>query len=57
MEKKMYLEKLNEYKDNIVKLISAVNKLNESSNNSRKTSELVEILIENRYKDIPKAFT
>ena len=54
MEKKLYLEKLNEYKDNIVKLISAVDKLNESSNNSRKISELVKILIENRYKNIPK---
>lgn len=54
MEKKMYLEKLNEYKDNIINLISAVGKLNESSNNSRKISELVKILIENRYKNIPK---
>lgn len=54
MEKKMYLEKLNEYKDIISKLISAVEKLNESSNNSKKISELVKILIENRYKSIPK---
>lgn len=46
MEKKMYLEKLNEYKDIISKLISAVEKLNESSNNSKKISELVKILIE-----------
>jgi len=54
MEKKLYVEKLNEYRDNIVKLINAVDKLNESSNSSRKISELVKILIENRYKDIPK---
>jgi uncharacterized protein (DUF342 family) len=54
MEKKLYLNKLSEYKDNIVKLISAVNKLNESSNGSRRISELVKILIENRYKNIPK---
>lgn len=54
MEKKMYLEKLNEYKDNIINLINAVDKLNESTNNSRKISELVKILIENRYKNIPK---
>ena len=54
MEKKMYLEKLNEYKDIISKLVSAVEKLNESSNNSKKISELVKILIENRYKSIPK---
>ena len=54
MEKKLYLEKLNEYKDDIAKLITAVDKLNESSNNSRKISELVKILIENRYKNIPK---
>ncbi|EKQ56368.1 MAG: putative polymerase with PALM domain, HD hydrolase domain and Zn ribbon [Clostridium sp. Maddingley MBC34-26] len=54
MEKKMYLEQINEYKDNIVKLINAVEKLNESSNNSKKISELVKILIENRYKSIPK---
>ncbi len=54
MEKKIYLEKLNEYKDIISKLISGVEKLNESSNNSKKISELVKILIENRYKSIPK---
>ncbi|BCZ46236.1 hypothetical protein psyc5s11_23030 [Clostridium gelidum] len=54
MEKKLYLDKLNEYKDNIVKLISAVDKLNESSKGSRKISELVKILIESRYKNIPK---
>ncbi len=54
IEKKMYLEKLNEYKNNIIKLTNAVNKLNEASNNSRKISELVKILIENRYKEIPK---
>jgi len=54
MDKKIYLEKLNEYKDNIVKLISSVDKLNTSSNGSKKISELVKILIENIYKNIPK---
>lgn len=54
MEKKLYVDKLNEYKDNIVKLISAVDKLNVSSKGFRKISELVKILIENRYKNIPK---
>lgn len=54
MEKKIYLEHLNEYKDNIEKLISSVEKLNESSNNSKKIYELVKVLIENRYKNIPK---
>lgn len=54
MEKKIYLETLNEYKENIINIINAVNKLNESSNNTRKISELVKILIENRYKNIPK---
>lgn len=54
MEKKIYLEKLNEYKDNVTNLINAVDKLNESSNNKKKISELVKILIENRYKNIPR---
>lgn len=54
MEKKMYLEQLNEYKENIIQLINAVEKLNESSNSTKKISELVKILIENRYKNIPK---
>jgi len=54
MEKKIYLEKLNKYQDNITKLIRSANKLDESSNSSRKISELVKILIENRYKDIPR---
>jgi len=54
MDQKIYVEKLNEYKENIEKLISSVDKLIEASKGSKRISELVKILIEKRYVDIPK---
>ena len=54
MEKKEYLDILKVYKDNIDKLVEGVKKLNESSNCTKKISDITRILIENRFKDIPK---
>lgn len=54
IEKKEYLDILNTYKDELIGLIESVKKLNESSNSTKKISDLTRILIENRYKDIPK---
>ena len=54
MDQKIYVDKLNQYKDNIVKLTSSVDKLNEASKGAKKISELIKIIIENRYKNIPK---
>ena len=54
IEKKEYLDILNTYKDELIGLIESVKKLNESSDSTKKISDLTRILIENRYKDIPK---
>ena len=54
IEKKEYLDILNTYKDELRGLIEGVKKLNESSDSTKKISDLTRILIENRYKDIPK---
>lgn len=54
MEKKEYLDLLNNYKEEVDKLIEGVKKLNESSNCTRKISDLTRILIESRFKSIPK---
>lgn len=54
IEKKEYLDVLNAYKDEVKKLVEGVKKLNESSNCTKKISDLTRILIENRFKDIPK---
>ena len=54
MEKKEYLDILKVYKESIDKLIEGVKKLNECSNCTKKISDITRILIENRFKDIPK---
>lgn len=54
IEKKEYLDILNTYKDELRGLIEGVKKLNESSNSTKKISDITRILIENRYNDIPK---
>lgn len=54
MDQKIYVDKLNEYKENIDKLISSAAKLIEASKGTKRISELVKILIENRYLEIPK---
>lgn len=54
VEKKEYLDILNTYKEEVVKLVEGVKKLNESSNCTKKISDLTRILIENRFKNIPK---
>lgn len=54
IEKKEYLDILNTYKEEVTKLVEGVKKLNESSNCTKKISDLTRILIENRFKNIPK---
>ncbi|WP_294404690.1 DUF342 domain-containing protein [uncultured Clostridium sp.] len=54
IEKKEYLDLLNTYKEEVTKLVEDVKKLNESSNCTKKISDLTRILIENRFKNIPK---
>lgn len=54
IEKKEYLDILNTYKDEVAKLVESVKKLNESSNCTKKISDITRILIENRFKNIPR---
>ncbi|AGX43199.1 DUF342 domain-containing protein [Clostridium saccharobutylicum] len=54
MEKKLYLDNLKEYNSILEQIIHTVNEVLESNNNFKKIGEIVKILIEKRFKTIPK---
>ncbi|OOM10501.1 FapA family protein [Clostridium saccharobutylicum] len=54
MEKKLYLDNLKEYNSILEQILHTVNEVLESNTNFKKIGEIVKVLIEKRFKAVPK---